>query len=51
MPGTLNFTPTPIIRPVSTYRTSLNNRLFFVKASANASEIPNLTSNIGAGQL
>ncbi|KAL6554605.1 hypothetical protein OROHE_007628 [Orobanche hederae] len=44
MAGTLNFTPTPIIRPVSTHRTSLNNRLFFVKASANASEIPNLTS-------
>ncbi|KAI3471931.1 hypothetical protein Pfo_028619 [Paulownia fortunei] len=42
MAGVLNFTPTPIFRPVSTRRAT-KDRIFFVKSSANASETP-LTS-------
>ncbi|KAL3655235.1 hypothetical protein CASFOL_001021 [Castilleja foliolosa] len=44
MAGTLNFAPTPLFWPVSTRRATLNNRVFFLKASANASETPNSTS-------
>ncbi|KAK6147206.1 hypothetical protein DH2020_018118 [Rehmannia glutinosa] len=39
MAGTLNFTPAPIFRPVSNRRAT-NDRVFFVRASTNASETP-----------
>ncbi|KAL8516952.1 hypothetical protein ACS0TY_015267 [Phlomoides rotata] len=39
MAGMLNFTPTPIFRPISTRRTT-NNRVLSVKSSLNTSETP-----------
>ncbi|GER41892.1 thioredoxin family protein [Striga asiatica] len=44
MAGALNLGRTPLFRPVPIRRASVSNRACFVKASANASETPNLTS-------
>ncbi|CAI9780223.1 unnamed protein product [Fraxinus pennsylvanica] len=45
MAGVLNFTPTPIFRPLSTRRLS-NNRVFFVQSSTNSSETPVASSSV-----